>query len=411
MFINSPKDLTAILRLFFLAFLLYFFYSKSILAQEHNHRNNRQLIIGDLVGRTDIRDTKILTKQGHVSIFDNGNQKPFELIKSTPKQLVLQYHLTDGFKFNNPIQIVYKFYETERALISALILDEVDFAILENEASALEVKKSNAHFLPLPRQMAPNTVKMICYNNRKDFLKIRKVRLALSYAIDRAQIIKRLIGGKANAAKGPFDSDSPLFKSGLYSYYYHPKKAIQLLFEAGVVDSDGDGIRDISGKPLRFNLYYQKGVILDEAISRLIKINLLKIGVDINPKPLTKSELNKHLDSKEFDAVLMDYTFENNFQKMENFFSSHGSMNYMGYRNRTFENYVKDYKETMNTKIRKNLLKSMQVVINNDQPVNFLYFKWNTHYMININKFDNYRDKRGNIRPYEEWIIKTKLVK
>ncbi|MFQ6113468.1 MAG: ABC transporter substrate-binding protein [bacterium] len=363
------------------------------------------------MGRTDVREVKILTSQGYVPLLSVGNEKPFELIKNTPRQLVLQYHLTDSFESNNPNQIVYQFYESERALISALILDEVDFAILENEASALEVRKSNAHFLPLPRQMEPNTVKMICYNNRNDFLKSRKVRQALSYAINRDKIIKRLLGGKAYAAKGPFDSDSPLYTSGLESYSYDPKKAIRLLFEVGIVDSDRDGILDKSGKPLRFSLFYQKGLILDEAISRLIKIDLIKIGVDVNPKPLTKKEINDNLRSGTFEAVLMDHTFENNVQSLEDFFSADGSMNYPGYRSSIFETRSRFYHQTENPGTRKTLIKSMQIVVNEDQPVNFLYFKWNTHYMINIRKLDNYRDSQGNIRPYEEWIIKTEFEK
>ncbi len=259
--------------------------------------------------------------------------------------------------------------------------------------------------------MKPNTVKMICYNNRNKFFKIRKVRQALSYAFNRGKIIKDLLGGKANLARGPFDSDSPFYTSGLESYNYNPKEAMRLLFEVGIVDTDGDGILDKSGTPFRFVLFYQKGVILDEAISRLIKINLIKIGVDVVPRPLTKAKINDHLVSGDFDAVLMDHTFENDVMGLEEFFSANGSMNYMKYRSTVFESRLKFYHQTNNPGTRKTLIKSMQNLINEDQPVNFLYFKWNTHYMINITKFDNYRDSRGNIRPYEEWIIKSKLRK
>jgi ABC-type transport system substrate-binding protein len=406
---SSLKELVPIPlpRVYFSVFLVCLFYLNNISAQDQNHGNSRQIVIGDLVGRTDVRDLKILTKQGLVPILSVGNQKPFQLIKQTPSEFVLQYHLADGLNFYNPDQIVYKFYETERALISALILDEVDVAILENEASALEVKKSNPHFLPLPRPMKQNTVKMICYNNRNDLFKSRKVRQALSYAINRDKIIRRLLGGKANVAKGPFDTDSPLYTSGLESYNYNPKEAMHHLFEVNITDSDKDGILEKSGKPLRFSLFYQKGVTLDEAISRLIKIDLIKIGVDVIPKPLTKGEINDRLSSGDFEAVLMDYTFENSIQSLEDFFAADGPMNYMGYRSSVFENRLGFYRQTDKSSTRKTLIKSLQIVINQDQPVNFIYFKWNTHYMINIQKLDNYRDSRGVIRPFEEWIIKT----
>lgn len=401
------KRIIVSIRLSLSVFFIYSFFSKSIIAQEDNHRNSHQLVIGDLVGRTDTREMKIHTKEGYVSILGSGNNKPFELIQDTPKQLLVQFHMTNDWKINNPTQVLYKFYETERALISALILDEVDFAILENEVSALEVKKSNDHFLPLPISMVPNRVKLLCYNNRKPFLKMRKVRQALAYAINHDYIINRLLGSKAHLAKGPFDSDSPIYASGLNSYNYHPKKAIQLLKEAGWRDSDGDGILDKSGKQLGFNLFYQKGLSLDEEISRLIKINLIKIGVDVTPKPLSKSKINDQLGAGNFDAILMDYTFNNKIESIIDFFSADGSQNYMGYRSSTLERYLKSYYNTTNPTTKETLLKSMQVVINKDQPVKFLYFKWLTHYMLNIEKFDNYRDKKGNIRPFEEWIIKS----
>ncbi|MFQ5709423.1 MAG: ABC transporter substrate-binding protein [bacterium] len=381
------------------------------LAQEQNHKNARQIIIGDTFGRTDIRELKIMTRQGEFAVFDQSKNKPFDVAQPSPDQLVITFKKSEGLKFYNPNRIIYKFYNSERALISALILDRVDVAILENEASASEVEKSNDHILPLPIPMTPNTVKLVCYNNGREQLKSRKVRVALAYAIDHKRIIKKILGNKAHAAKGPFDIDSPLIASGLKTYNYHPKIAIQLLREAGWEDADGDRIRDKDGKPLRFTLYYQKGMTLDEQISRQIKIDLFKVGVDVNPKPLSKREINDRLRSGEFDAVLMGHTFENDFTSFLEFFAADGSENYMLYRSNQFKNYLRFYSEANDPNRKKTLRNSLQHVVNKDQPVNFLYFKWTTHYMINVEKLDNYRDKRGKIRPYEQWILKSLLEK
>ena len=138
--------------------------------------------------------------------------------------------------------------------------------------------------------------------------------------------------------------------------------------------------RDLAGerlleRSLVLNLYYQKGLRLDEEISRRIKINLLRVGMQVKPIPLTKIMMNNHLSSGDFEAVLMDYTFEDNVESIADFFSANGSKNYMSYRNRTFENYLKFYYEDEDPVKRKTLLKSMQRVVNVDQPVTFLYFK------------------------------------
>ncbi|MFQ5770569.1 MAG: ABC transporter substrate-binding protein [bacterium] len=402
-----------IVRFCFTAGVMYLLNLNILIAQESNHPDNRRLVIGDLMGRTDMREMKILTQFGDIPIFGGGNNKPFKIINRSPDELELQFNRSPGLRVANPHRIVYKFYESERALISALILDEVDFAELENEVSAAEVSRSNHHFLPLPQTMIPNTVKLICYNHRKQILKSRDVRVALAYAINHDYIRKKIIlGGKANIARGPFDNDSPLYNPGMESYKYNPKMAIRLLQQAGWRDSNRDGILEKAGVPFRINLFFQKGLSLDEAISRQIKINLIKIGVDVQPKPVSKSEINNRLATSDFDAVLMDHTFENNIQSLAEFFSANGLKNYMGYRSNTFENYLKFYNQIDDAGKKVTFIKSMQGVINKDQPVNFLYFKWLTHYMVNINKIANYRDTagqetKGKLRPFEQWIIKN----
>ena len=390
--------------------LIYLFQIHNLLAQSANHLASRQIVIGDLIGRTDIRELRILTKHGPVAVLGAGNDRPFEIVNLTPQTIELQFHAAYDLEENNPNKIAFKFYETERALISALILEEVDFTVLENEVSAAEVSQANSHFLPYPLSMESNTVKLIIYNHRNPILKPTKVRVALSYAINHETIVKNIIlGGKADIARGPFDEKSPLYNPGMESYKFNPKMAIQLLAESGWNDSDGDGILDKGGTPFRIHLLYQKGVIIDEAISRQIKINLIKIGVDVTPRPLTKIKINDQLGASEFDAVLIDYTFENNLQSLVEFFSANGAKNYMGFRNNTLENYVKFYHEVQDPAKQATLIKSMQGVINREQPVTFLYFKWLTHYLVNVNKFDNFRDgsARGRIRPFEEWIIKN----
>ncbi len=80
-------------------------------------------------------------------------------------------------------------------------------------------------------------------------LKDVKVRQALAYAIDRAQISKDLLLGKTEPG-ATFWDDTPYADPSLKPYPFDPEKAKTLLDEAGWVDSNEDGTRDKDGEEL-----------------------------------------------------------------------------------------------------------------------------------------------------------------
>ncbi len=372
----------------------------------------RQVVLGDLTGRTDYREARILTRQGVLPVTGSGDGKPFSILNFSSRQIVLQFNPSAGLSSLNPNTVKITFFDTERALISALILDEVDAAELESETSAMEVRKSNPHILPLPIPMAPNTVKLIAYNHRRRPFASAGIRQAISYGINHDYIVKKIIrDGKANIARGPFDSDSPLYNPGMNSYKYKPRDALRMLWQRGWRDTNKDGVLDKNGVPFVMELIYQKGARLDEAISRIVKIDLIKLGIDVHPRPLTRQQINDRLATADFDAILLDHVFADNAGSLKDFFSAHGKQNYMGYKSPVLERYVRFFENSRSKARRKTLIKSMQKVINQDQPVTFLYFKWLTHYLVNIERFENFRytegPSRGKIRPFEEWRLRT----
>ncbi|MFQ5674922.1 MAG: ABC transporter substrate-binding protein [bacterium] len=376
-------------------------------AQQTFQQSERRIRVGELTGRVDLRDWRLLTRQGTLPVFGAGNGRPFQVVRRSSNEVLIRFLDSPNLEVYNPNTILFRFYETERALISALILDEVDTAVLESEVSALEVTKSNKHFTAQPVLPDSNTVKLLYYNHRDPILRSRSVRVALAFAINHDHVKKNFFQGKVTIARGPFDDTSPLYNSGMESYKYSPRRAIRLLNEAGWRDTDGDGILDKAGDRLALTLYYPKGLRLDESISRQIKIDLLKVGVDITPSPLSMNEINDHLFSHDFDIVLLDVSFRNSISSLVETFSANGSKNYMGYVSKAFAELLRFYRQTDKKGIRKTLIKGMQKVINQDQPVTFLYFRWWTHYLVNFEKYRNYRDLQGKIRPFEEWIIKN----
>lgn len=85
----------------------------------------------------------------------------------------------------------------------------------------------------------------------------KRVRQAVAYALDRKDIAERVthapdvIVGSA----GVIPPESPWFASGLPQYPHDPAQAKRLLDEAGLIDRDGDGLRELpDGKALTIDL-------------------------------------------------------------------------------------------------------------------------------------------------------------
>ena len=87
-------------------------------------------------------------------------------------------------------------------------------------------------------------------------------RHALAWAVDREKIAELAYGGAAEAASSilasrywPESNDYHWEPSADQAFSYDPEKAGQLLDEAGYRDTDGDGIREYKGEPIKLRLW------------------------------------------------------------------------------------------------------------------------------------------------------------
>ena len=89
---------------------------------------------------------------------------------------------------------------------------------------------------------------------RSPFFQDAKVRQALLYALDRQALIDKALSGQGLVADGPVRSWTWAYDSHVPGFGHDATRAQTLLDEARWTDTDGDGIRDKKGIPLRFTL-------------------------------------------------------------------------------------------------------------------------------------------------------------
>ena len=142
-----------------------------------------------------------------------------------------------------------------------------------------------------------------------------RIRQAVAHAINRQEIVDNVQAGKTTVMNTIVPSDHPAYPGddALDAYEYDPERAAELLDEAGVVDSDGDGIREKDGRPMSMTFYTTEGRADRQAGAEIIQQNLGEVGIDIElefvpgPERLFKQGADGILQSRLFDLAMYGY--------------------------------------------------------------------------------------------------------
>ncbi|MCB0122729.1 MAG: ABC transporter substrate-binding protein [Caldilineaceae bacterium] len=116
-------------------------------------------------------------------------------------------------------------------------------------------------------------------------LRDRSVRQALAHATDKQEIIDLLLLGLGTPGLTLLpDSLTYWYNTELTDYAFDLARANQLLDEAGYVDRDGDGIREMPDgtNPLRFRLYWADDTPDAPRMAELLAQNWRQIGITVD---------------------------------------------------------------------------------------------------------------------------------
>jgi len=107
------------------------------------------------------------------------------------------------------------------------------------------------------------------------------VRQALLYATNRTEIVDAVFQGQSPVAHGPLTAVTPFYDPAVEALYpFDPAFAQSLLQGAGYGDSDGDGIWDRDGEPLRLTMVFASWNQTPE-VAQLIQSEWRDIGIEV----------------------------------------------------------------------------------------------------------------------------------
>jgi len=109
-----------------------------------------------------------------------------------------------------------------------------------------------------------------------------RVRKALMYAVDRVEITERIGQNLMPIMDGLMPATLTWIpEPDIEPYRYDPERAMQLLDEAGWVDTNGNGIRDKDGMELSFYVLVDRGNAVREQITLVLQAAWQAIGMEV----------------------------------------------------------------------------------------------------------------------------------
>lgn len=220
------------------------------------------------------------------------------------------------------------------------------------------------------------------WNEARPLFKSKKVRQALTLAIDRERIIRQNLNGMGVQTTGPFFPYSPSYDASLKPYPYDPYRARQLLQEEGWYDSDGDGVIDklVDGKriPFIFTLIYFVKNPTTKSVCDYIATALKEIGIHCNLNGVDMADLSALFEGKDFDAVFLGWALGSPPEDPKQLWDSSGakqtgSSNAIGFANKEVDKIIEELEYEFDPVKRISLYHRFDALIYEEAPYTFLY--------------------------------------
>ncbi|MBA3480279.1 MAG: peptide ABC transporter substrate-binding protein [Pirellulales bacterium] len=217
------------------------------------------------------------------------------------------------------------------------------------------------------------------WNNKSPFFSDKRVRWAMTYAVDYDELIGTITRGLYKQGQGTFHPTSWMFpKNAPAPVKQDLDKAEDLLDEAGWVDSDGDGVRDkeIDGRivPFEFQLMTSQTETGIQAAT-LMKESLEQIGVTVNVKPTEFVVMQDKELKHEFDAGLGGWGAGTDPDMQWNIYGTDQQRNYGQYSNPKVDELFMAGRKELDRDKRAAIYGQIHMLLWEDQPVTWLFYR------------------------------------
>jgi peptide/nickel transport system substrate-binding protein len=215
------------------------------------------------------------------------------------------------------------------------------------------------------------------YNLKNPLFTDKRVRQAISYAINKDEIISGVLLGLGKPATGPYKHGTWAYNDKVKIYNYSPQKASELLREAGWTKLNSDGVLEKDGKPFVFEIVTNQGNDTRQKCAEIIQRQLAEVGITVKIRILEWSAfVTNFINKRRFDAVILGWTIPLDPDAYDVWHSSKTKpeeLNFISYNNKEADKILEKGRSTFDQKERKKYYDRFQEILAEDQPYTFLY--------------------------------------
>ncbi len=313
-------------------------------------------------------------------------------------------------------KITIKFYGSQDGLLNAYQNYQVDGIGLLSASGY-----SQLHSRTEIRQISIPVYYAVFFNqSQSKALSDKTVRIALSYATNKEELIDRVLDGKGQIVDSPFLPNWPFYTDQINVYDFALEHANNILEEEGWQDTDGDGIRQKEINKEEVNLEINlTSTNWPEVVqtAEILKEQWEKIGARINLEIVNSANIQQdYIKPRQYQTLLFGEVLGADPDPFAFWHSSHKKdpfLNLALYQNQDADKLLEEARQTINQSAREEKYKEFQKIITQDAPAVFLY---SPNYLYAVNKKVKGLDIKKMALPsqrfsqVENWYIKTKRI-
>jgi peptide/nickel transport system substrate-binding protein len=214
------------------------------------------------------------------------------------------------------------------------------------------------------------------YNLNDSRFADRRVRQALTHAINKKEIIDGVLMGLGEEATGPYKPGTWYYNPNVPKFPYDPARAKALLNEAGW-RPDARGILTKDGRPFEFTILTNQGNDTRVRTAEIIQSRLRQVGILVHIRTVEWAAFVKEFIQKgRFEAILLGWNTGLDPDQYDIWHSSKikpGELNVTHYQNPEVDRLLDEGRHTFDREKRRQAYFRFQEILAEDQPYTFLF--------------------------------------